>query len=432
MKDATRDLPKVLGELKALQDEYRGKAMPAEVGEQFDTLAAEAKAMQDETERGRTIRGIEVFGRETEEVPLPAGESKAADGVVGYVSLGRAFAQSDEFKQYLAAGMPQHGSLPFAVRGLKGRERFVPLTREGLKDIEKRFGQKAVATIGADVIEPQRIGDVVRSTEMEMLTMRTLLNVQGTNSNAVEYMTMTPAATPAAAPVAESAVKPETSLTLGTATAPVRTLAVHMPVTEQQLQDIPQIQGIIDSELNYELALVEDTQFAWGDGTGQNLLGIFNTPGVAAGRTVGGDTLLDKIRRAITDVRVSKNLPNGLAVHPYDWEAIQLLKGTDNQYIWVVVTDAATGQSRIWAMQVVESLGMEAPTAATTPERRILVGDFVRGATVWDRMQASVAVGWINDQFIRNQRTIRAEERLAFGVKRPKAFRYVVAQVSVP
>lgn len=426
-----RDLKTILKEMKAIQDEHMGKPMPEDVGEKFDGLANEAKAIQDEADRAEQIKKFEKFGSEVPEPALP-GDSKGAhdeDQPVGYLSTGSAFVQSDEFKRFLNEGMPQSGSLPMQVKSAYGRERFIPLDRKALAKLRE---SKAVATIGADVIAPDRIGEVVRDTEMELLTMRDLLSVQNTNSNSVEYVTLTPAAAPSAAPVAESGLKPETTFTAGTATAPVRTIAVHMPVTEQQLQDFPQIQGIIDTELRYELAFVEDEQVAWGDGTGQNLLGIFNTPGVIAGRDVAGDTLLDRIRRAITDVRVARNAPNGLAVHPYDMERIQLLKGSDNTYVWIVVTDAATGQMRIWGLQAVESLGMEKPTLDTATntihERRILVGDFVRGATLWDRQQANVGVGWVNDQYIRNQRTIRAEERLAFGVKRPKAFRYIVAQ----
>jgi HK97 family phage major capsid protein len=425
-------LADILKELKKLQDDHRGKAMPEDMGKKFEELAAEAKGLQDEFDRDEQIKSFEKFGREIPDPAMPADGPAAAKAapIVGYISLGQAFTASEQFKNYLAAGRPQGGSMPFRVKGLAGEDRFIGLTAEGLKKLQETWEGKAIPTIGAGVIQPDRISEIVRDSEPIRLTMRDLLNVSRTSSNAIEYLAFTPAATPAAAPVAENAAKPETTFILDDATSPVRTLAVWIPVTEQQLQDIPQVEGIIDTELRYELKLVEERQVTWADGTGQNLLGIFQTPGVAAGRTVGGDTLLDKIRRSITDVRVSGNEPNGVILHPYESEALDLLKGTDSHYVWVVITDD-NGRMRVWGLTKVESVAMQEPGSYTTNERRVLVGDFVRGATLWDRLDATVQVGWQNDDFTKNRRTIRGEERVAFGVKRPAAFKYVVAQARV-
>ena len=220
-------------------------------------------------------------------------------------------------------------------------------------------------------------------------------------------------------------MKPESAMAMGSATAPVRTLAHWIPVTEQQLADIPQLQNTIDVEMRWGLQMVEEQQLTWGDGLGQNLLGIFNTPGVVASRTVAQDTILDMARRAITDVALASLQPNAVLMHPIDWETAQLTKATDGAYIWAVVTN--DNGSRLWGTRVIETMAMQAPGGV---ERRMLVGDFLRGATLWDRQQASTQIGWKNDDFIRNLRTLRTEERLAFGVKRPAAFRYRVTQAA--
>lgn len=427
---ATRDLKTVLGELKGLQTQYKGKAMPEDVATQFETLAKEAKEIQDASDREKLVDALEAKAGEITDDELPAtGEQKRVqrdDEVVGYLHVGQGFVESPGFKQFLAQGAPRGESQPFGFKSFFGRRDrgmpggVIPVTRKMLES-------KAVATL-TDIIQPQRLTEIVRTTENDELTIRDLITVSQTNSNAVEYPILD-SYTRAAAPVAESAAKPEATLAMETGTAPVRTIAVWMPITEQQLQDAPQLQGIIDDEMRYDLAKVEEEQMVWGAGTGQNLLGIFNTPGVSAGRTVGGDTLLDMIRRASTDVRLAGHRPTGVAIHPLDFETIVLLKGSDDRYLWVVVTDA--DGDRLWGLDVAETVAMEEPSAAATPERRLLVGDFRRGATLWDRMQAAVAIGWINDQFIKNQRTIRAEERVAFGVKRPSAFRYRITQAEV-
>jgi HK97 family phage major capsid protein len=143
-------------------------------------------------------------------------------------------------------------------------------------------------------------------------------------------------------------------------------------------------------------------------------------PDIPEARVEGGDTLIDTFRRMITDVRIAGYEPNAGVVHPLDWEEIILEKGSDNRYIWVIVTDGNV--QRLWGVPVIETIAVEGFEGDTVEQRNMVVGDWRRGATLWDREQSSIQVGWINDQFIKNQRTILAELRAAFAVRRPKAF----------
>lgn len=428
-----KDLKTILQELKTLQDEYTGKVMPTEVGERFDRLAEEAKALQDEQDRKRRIRMLEEGSRVVDRPALPdEGKSNDPDEVVGYMSLGEAFTASPEFKRFAERGYPQTeqvmvsfngGSFHLDQKGMRiaAQGGAVPVTR-------KMIEQKATPAL-TGWIQADRQNLAVRATELQRLTIRDLLNVSRTTSNSIEYTTLN-AVTRVAATVADGAVKPETAMGGSTGTAAVRTIAVWIPVTEQQLQDVPQIENLINVQLTWELGRTEEEQLTWGDGTGNNLLGIFNTPGVNAGRAVSGDTIIDRARRAMTDIAREGLQANGIVMDPLDWETAQLTKATTNEYVWAVVTD--DNGSRLWGLRVIESLAVTKPTLAvntnTIYERRMLVGDFARGATLWDRQQAGVQVGYKNDDFIRNLRTIRAEERLAFAVLRPKAFRYVITQ----
>lgn len=395
--------------------------------EALEAKAIEAETIQadlDEAE-GRAAR-ISTIAAKARGVPDPVlpgapgarSEQKAtghlgADGspVVGYMSIGEAFTGSPEFKRYIADGLPR-GQEPnlLYVKGLNDPQ---------IEVTQRMLETKAVPVVGTGVLRSDRLGAVQRLVQYDRLRLRDVLNVSQTGAASVSYITEN-AVTLDATPVAESGTKPETTLELAEATSPVRTLAVTQPVTEQQLQDVPNIRNLIDTRMMYQLAKLEENQFMYGSGSGQNLQGIASLSGVPLiSRTVTDVTNLDRIRIGVTDVLVAGYEPNAVAIHPVDWEAVVLLKETGKGYIWTVVTDAATGQSRVWGLAVVETVAMKAPT---TTQRYFVVGDFRMGATVWDRQQATVAVGWVNAQFKTNERTIRAEERLAFGVQAPLAF----------
>jgi HK97 family phage major capsid protein len=417
----TRDLKTVLAELKALQDEYKGKPMPEDVAANFETLAAEGKAIQDEVDRAARLVEMEKASRRVSAPTMPpTGEPEgtpapAEKGAVAYLTLGDYVAASEQMREFRAANKPKMQWELMRLPDL--HQRFVPLTQ---KELAALLESKAVPTLGSGVIEPTRVPELVRVTEHDQLTLRNVLDVQRTTSDAVKYTRLVNY-TRAASAVAHSARKPEAAMALDSRTEPVRTIAVWMPVEEQQLDDLPALGGMISGELLYDVGKHVEELVCYGDGTGQNFLGILNDPAVQACRTVAGDTFIDIFRRGITDVRRAGYEPNAGLVDPLDWEVIVLEKGTDNRYVWVVVTEGAT--QRLWAVPVIETVAMEDFQGFATEERNMLIGDFRRGATLWDRMDNTISVGWINDQFIRNQRTLLAEMRAAFGVKRPGAFR---------
>lgn len=426
-----------------LQTEYDGKEMPPNVATEFEAAAKEAIQLQNEIkaieQRNTDAAAIRGFTREPVGEPLvpDGGTPSNGKGATGpaepaaYISIGESFLRSPEFAAYKAAGMPFSPSGLHVVDGslLDPKRRFLPIDGKRWRE---EFEGKAVPTLGTGVISAQRIAEVIRSVAVERLVIRDILTVTPTSSNLVEIARVTSALPAFATPVAESGTKPEATIALDVVTVPIRTLAVHMPVTEQQLSDLPQIRSIIDDELSYDLARLEEYQIIWGDGTGQNLLGVMSTSGVTAGRTEAGDTLLDKIRRAATDVGAAGLEPTGIVIHPIDKETLDLTKGTDEHYLFQSFPDAF-GRPRVWGMAVVETpAAVKYRAADATDQRVVLVGDWRRGAALYDRQQTAVAVGYINDQFIKNQRTIRAEERVGFGVKRAFGFKYVETQAAVP
>ena len=422
----------LLAEIKRLQDEHKGKPMPVEIGDKIDALATEAEGVQKELDREARTRALEEKGRTIIDPNLPddhqpeTKDKGPEQKVAGAMRLGDFVVAQKSMQEFIRRGKPKEFRLAQVKSFFGGRgQRFNPivlLTPEQVKEF------KAVPTIAGDVIDPQLIPDLVRVTEHDTLRLRDVLDVSRTTSNAVKYTRIT-SYTRAAATVAPGADKPEAALSIDAITEPVRKVAVHLPVQDEQLEDLPALAGIINGELLYDVAKHEEELIMYGDGIGENFEGIIPNPDVLTMRSEVGDTLIDIARRGITDVRRAGYDPNAIVVDPLDWENIVLQKGTDDRYVWVVVTE--DGVSRLWGVPVIETVAMEDFAGNETEARNMLVGDFRRGATLWDRQDASISVGWIDKQFIQNLRTILAEERLAFGVKRPGAFRKYETQAAV-
>jgi HK97 family phage major capsid protein len=210
--------------------------------------------------------------------------------------------------------------------------------------------------------------------------------------------------------------KPESALGFQTVLAPVRTAATWLPVTNRMLADAPAIRGIINSQLLMGLEQEVSRQVIAGDGSGENLTGILNTPGIQTfGR--GGFNEVDAIFHARTLCRTgSKTAPTAILMNPVDYEQVRLLRensasATLGQYLM--------GPPNTLGVQI--AFGLPVVEDENVPVDTVVVANFTQ-MNIFDREQASIRVGLINDQLIRNQQTILAEQRLALVVWRPAAF----------
>lgn len=279
-----------------------------------------------------------------------------------------------------------------------------------IKNAVTELGSGAGAA--GEIIVPQRVPDWVTPPNV-ILTIRDLLPSGRTISNSIDFVQET-GFTNSAAPVAEGALKPESSLEFTLQSAPVRVIAHWLQASKQVLDDIPQLESYIDTRLRYGLKLVEEQQLLAGDGTGQNLLGLIPqaTP-FDKTRRKPGDTRIDVVRRAMTQLRLSQYAPDAIVMHPTDWEDIELTKNTFGGYIWA--NPASRLGPTLWGLPVVISTSL-APG-------EFLVGAFKIAAQIWDREDVTVDISTEDrDNFIRNMVTIRCEERLALTVYRPESF----------
>ena len=92
----------------------------------------------------------------------------------------------------------------------------------------------------------------------------------------------------------------------------------------------------------------------------------------------------------------------------------QLAESGDGRYI--IGNPQGTLTPTLWGLPVVATQAMTI--------RKFLTGAFKLGAQLFDRWDARVETGFVNDDFIKNLVTVLAEERLALAVYRPEAFIY--------
>lgn len=276
------------------------------------------------------------------------------------------------------------------------------------------FDTKATTLESFGDVAPEKLPGIV-AVPRSRLRIRDVIPSRSVNQGSVtQYLKQTPSVG-GAAPQTEGQLKSEADLTFNLDTVVYRTIAVWTSASRQALDDIEELRRVIDNELLYMLDSKVEEQILSGDGTGQNLPGlIIRAEDYDGGRDVAGDTHLDTISHALTQLEESDFTPTFIAVHPRDREKVRLIKTEEGgankgQYVYT-----ANGSS-FWETPVVVTKSIE--------QSNFLVGDAIRGALILDRMENTIDISESHsDYFARNLIAIRAECRIALIVFRSDAW----------
>jgi HK97 family phage major capsid protein len=201
-------------------------------------------------------------------------------------------------------------------------------------------------------------------------------------------------------------------------TQAVETIAHWIPITTRALSDSPQMQDIINGRLLTGLELTLESQVLTGDGNSPNLLGILNST-ILTQATASTENAMDTLLKAAVKIQVSGLvMPTDIVLYPTNWQTLRLLRenaatGTLGQYL--MGPPSLPGPMTIFGLPVTLSLGMTSGTG--------LVGAFTAEThALFDREQAIVRMGYIDQMFVRNMLAMLAELRAAMAVFRPYGF----------
>jgi HK97 family phage major capsid protein len=372
-------------ELKKIGDQVKEMGQKAlDHAKKTGDMQAEMKPQVDQllSEQGRLMARLQ-------EVEQKQARRAGPDPLAAR-TVGQMFVADDAFKAWVESG------------GIKS-------TQSGYVGAVPRA---ALTSVGSPGVPPDLQPGVV-VPGVRRLTVRDLLMPGTTSSNMVQFVKET-GFTNNAAPVSETAQKPESSLVYTLNQQAVVTIAHWVKASKQVLDDFAGLTSMIDGRLRYGLKLVEETQLLKGSGVGNNLNGIYTQATTyVAPITVPSPTKIDTIRLMLLQAELALYPATGIVLHPADWAAIELTKDSTGGYIFA--NPQAQAQPSLWGRPVVATPAMTVDTA--------LVGAFSLGAQIFDREDANVVISTENqDDFIKNMVTIRCEERLALAVYRPEAF----------
>jgi HK97 family phage major capsid protein len=261
------------------------------------------------------------------------------------------------------------------------------------------------------------------------LTVADLFLSGQASTNSIRYV-VEGTATSGAAGVAEAGLKPESTLGLTTTDEPIKKIATILPVSDEMLEDAPQIQAYINGRLSLFVRIEEERQLLRGTSGGNEVQGLLTSRSVPVygGGTAAGNKA-EQLFKAMTGMRGSAFLePDWIIVNPADWQDMRLAKDTAGQFFgggpfmgqygnngMIGASGQASGAAdSIWNKTTYVTSAVGAGTAVVGSRS---------AAQVWRRGGLSVeATNSHADYFQRNLVAIRAEERLGLAVYRPTGF----------
>jgi HK97 family phage major capsid protein len=271
----------------------------------------------------------------------------------------------------------------------------------------------AAGSVGAAMQATRLPG--IQALPQRRMTVRDLLTPGRMDQNALEYV-QEKVFNNNAGMVAEGAAKPQSDLQLELKSTTAKVIAHTFKASRQILDDVSQLRSLIDNRGFYGLAMKEEGQLLYGDGTGQNLTGIVpQATAYTAPITLTSPTSIDMMRLAMLQAALAEFPATGHVLNPIDWAWVETLKDAGGNYI--IGDPQGSTAPRLWNLPVVTTQAMQVD--------KFLTGAFQLGAQLFDRWDARVELATENeDDFIKNLVTLLFEERLALAVYRPQAFIY--------
>ncbi len=392
--------------VKSLGSEFTGSISVAEktnqmnaelneICEHIDTLRGAEKAAEEHANRSKARGGLQ----------FPGSGRGGRDADYGSIkSLGQRVSETKSFRDWAANGASGGVTFSFDDMWLSDM-----LAAGAVYDT---MGQKALMTRAAGMApEALRQPGFVEAVTRPIQLLDIIPTFQ-TGFDTIKYMEENTRGH-AAAEKAEGAAYAESSFAFTERSSPVEKITDSVPVTDEQLEDVPMMEGYINGRLTFGIRQRLDGACLIGSGVAPQIKGLKNTVGIQA-QAKGADPVPDTFFKAMTKIRlVGRAVPTHHVMHPTDWQNIRLIRTVDGVYIWGSPSEA--GPERLWGLPVIQCDADAAGIGYT--------GSFMPSwIALFERRGVTIEVGYVGSQFAEGKRTVRGNARAAQVVFRPAAF----------
>ncbi len=389
--------------VKSLGDDVKGSIAVAEkvnqmnaeldeLAQKAETLEAAEKAAKDQERREKALW----------RPPLPGNAGGAGQPII-VKSLGELLAEEKAYADWVEQGCRNRVDLSFDV---------LPTDVLAKGMLAMTLQSKTLMTTSAGYApESVRLPGFVEATARPPQLID-IIPFSQTGLPTIKYMEET-TRTHAAAEKAEGAAYAESTFAFTEKSSDVRKITDSLPITDEQLEDVPMMQGYVNGRLTFGIRQRLDTQVYVGDGTSPNLRGIVNVVGIQT-QAKGADPVPDAFFKAMTKIRVTgRAIPTHHVMHPTDWQSVRLLRTADGVYIWGSPSEA--GPERLWGLPVVQNDARAAGSGLTGSFQPAWISGF-------ERKGVDIQLGYVGTQFTEGKKTVRGDMRAALVVFRPAAF----------
>lgn len=398
------EVEKLLAEVAKKNGEAISEAVKNQIGAATKGLITEAGLVEALTKAGVTDKSIKELTDAVEKQGMELNKMLTG-GNKAVKSLDEIVAEkAAQFVAIADGGGPDKG-FKFKVNAEKTMIGSASVTGSSLSYREQAIGQLAAPNTVFD-----KVFRTVNLSEADLKASNgviTYLDVTAETNNAAETAETT-------STTVGSNNKPESAITWQEYNASLRVIADSIPVTRNAYRHLGFIQSEIDRLLRKNQAQRKDLQIYKGDGIAPNIKGIYTytTAVTLASLPRYQNVYVPNLADLVMDLSVyvsnksdasgaqSKYNPNVIFINPAD--ALQFFaKGSDGHYVMPPYMQ----NGKVRNMTIIESPRVTANT--------LMVGDASFG-TIYQSEDVVIEAALVNDQFLKNQWTIRAEQELCF------------------